>query len=174
LVLLVATAISAPWRVAGHYLGSWMCAVRLITPVAYLDESTDHKYWPLIAAIGEHTQPEASLLLLFEHEGFYVPRRHQIGTPFFQEQLFTPPENFATKDSILTVLSQGQFTHLVVATKPAGPDVPAAWIDRSTPFLAALNLCIQQGKISPLWQSERHILYRIETPRPQETTPPKS
>jgi hypothetical protein len=140
-----------------------MCVLGLIAPADYIHESTDREYLPLIAAIGERTPPDAKLLLLFEHRGFYIPRPHQIGTPFFQERGFTPPEQFADAQSILALLVREKITHLVIATKPTGPDMPSAWLDRLNPFLAALNDCIREKKLLPIWQSERYILCEIRS-----------
>ena len=100
-------------------------------------------------------------MLLFEHRGFYVPRRHQIGTPFFQERGFTPPEQFADAKAVLALLTREKITHLIVTTKPTGPDIPEAWLERLNPLLAGLNDCIRDKKIMPLWQSDRHVLYEV-------------
>lgn len=165
MMLLAATLYSAPWRTRGHYLGSWMCAIGLISQTTYVDESTDRNYIPLVSAIGEHTPADARLLLLFEHRGFYIPRQYQIGTPFFQERGFTPPEQFSDAKAVLEILGRNSISHLVVTTKPTGPDLPAAWLDRLDPLLAALNRCIEAGSIVPVWQSDRHILYEVRLPK---------
>lgn len=161
LLLVAAALLSAPWRTRGHYLGSWMCVLGVISQEAYVDISTDGEYVPLVAAIRENTAADAHLMLLFEHRGFYIPRRHQIGTPFFQERGFTPPEQFADAKAILALLSRENITHVVVTTKPTGPDIPDAWLERLNPLLAALNECIRDKQVMPIWQSDRHILYEV-------------
>jgi hypothetical protein len=162
--LIAATLISAPWRTGGHYLGSWMCLLGWISQTTYVDESTDREYVPLIAGIREHTPANARLLLLFEHRGFYIPRPHQIDTPFFQERGFTPPEQFRDADAVLALLAREKITHVVATTKPTGPDIPAAWLNRLDPLLAALNRCIDAGSLVPVWQSDRHVLYEVRPP----------
>jgi hypothetical protein len=160
-LLLVATAASVPWRTAGHYFGSWATALGLISRAAYVNESTDLSYLPLIRALDEYTPRDAQVLLLFEHRGFYVPRSCQIGTPFFQEGGFTPPEAFATADRVMELLDREQATHVVLPKAPIGPDQLPEWINRTDPFIAAFTQCVQRGELEPLWQSEEYALFRV-------------
>jgi hypothetical protein len=164
-VLLAMVVFSAPWRTAGRYVGSWMTVTGVIKTVEYLKISIDDKqseYSQLTEAIFEHTPSDARLMLFFEHRSFYLPRNCVIGTPFFQEQCFTPPEPFTDSARFMEDLARERITHVVMADRPAGPDRADAWHDRLAPFLAGLQTCIEQGKLRVVWQSERYALLTVE------------
>ena len=127
----------------------------------YVDDGTDRRFLPLVEAIREHTPPEAKLLLLIEHRGLYLPRNNVIGTPFFQEAIFTPPEEFATPDRVLEVLEQNQITHLVVAKSAVGPDRAPEWWERLSPLLRGIDECERQGRVRVVWESEQHVLFAV-------------
>jgi hypothetical protein len=91
-----------------------------------------------------------------------LPRPYVIGTPFFQEGPFTPPERFTDSATILEVLEKERVTHVIVPTAPAGPDVLPQWISRTDPFFAALANCMQGGQLTPVWQSDRYVLLQVK------------
>jgi hypothetical protein len=165
---IVAATIGAPWRTAGHYFGSWLSVLGIITPAAYINELTvpphapkEHEYVALVSAIAEQTPPEARLMLLFEHRGFYIPRDFRIGTPFFQDAVFTPPESFSDPAQIMEVLSRERMTHVVMAREPLGPDRAGAWYDRFDPLLAGISECAELGKLRAVWQSNLYIMLEV-------------
>jgi hypothetical protein len=160
-LLLAASLISVPWRNAGQYMGSWLAAAGAIRTEDYLDVSTDREYLPLVRAIDEETTSAAHLLLVLDQRGFYVPRRHRVGTPFFQAAFFTPPEDFRGVEDIRKALAAPEITHVVLATKPTGPDVPPAWEERIEGFIAAIQRCVDAGVLKPVWRSERHVLFEV-------------
>jgi hypothetical protein len=162
-LLMAASLFSAPWRTAGYYFGSCLAAAGLIHQSQYVNEMTDKVYLPLVKAIGERTPEDARLLLLFEHRSYYLPRRCLIGTPFFQERGFTPPEAFAEPAAIMKLLDRERITHVVVSKTPAGPDVLADWIDRTDPFIAALARCVSGGQLVPSWESERYVVFEVKS-----------
>ncbi len=162
LVLLLATTFaSLPWKTVGYYLGSWETVLGFWTWSDYVDDGTDQRYLPLVNAIREHTPPEAKLLLLIEHRVLYLPRANVIGTPFFQEAIFTPSEEFATPDRVLEVLERNQITHLVVAKSAVGPDRAPEWWDRMSPLLRSIDECERQGRLRVVWESEQHVLFGV-------------
>jgi hypothetical protein len=165
LVLLLAAVIfSAPWRTAGRYVGSWMTVAGIIKPADYMKISIDTnevKYTELVQATFEHTHPDARLMLFFEHRSYYLPRFCVIGTPFFQEQWFTPTEPFADPARFMEVLARERITHVVMPDRPTGPDRADAWDDRLAPFLAGIQTCVDQGKLKVVWRSERYILFSV-------------
>ena len=162
--LLAAALLSAPWRTTGHYLGSWLTVLGLVSRTDYVNVSTDRDYLPLVQSVAEHTPPDAKLMLLFEHRGFYLPRSYIIGTPFFQEAGFTPPEHFADASRVMDVLSSSQFTHVILTSKPTGPDQPQEWLDRLEPFFAGFQQLVDQEKLRPIWRSERYLLFELTKP----------
>ena len=177
MVILALTVVSVPWRTTGHYLGSWMAATGMIRPATYVDISTggrdasDRFYVPLIQALKEHVPREGRLLTLFEHRVFYVPRHCEIGTPFFQERGFTPPENFETPERLLQRLAERGITHVILPNAPAGPDQVPGWFDRFAKFLPCFGQCVQQGKLKIVWQSERYVLLAVVEPPTQADQP---
>lgn len=154
--------VSLPWRTAGYYFGSWETILGFWTWTEYVEDGTDHHYVPLIQAIANHTPTDAKLLLILEHRSLYLPRRCVIGTPFFQSDLFTPPEPYSDPDRILQVLSDHRFTHVVAARSALGPDHGPRWWSRIEPLLHGLLLCEQRGRLTTLWQSEDHIVFTVQ------------
>ncbi len=162
-LIVLAAAVSLPWRTAGYYFGSWLAATGAITATSFVDESTDHKYVTLVQAVAEMTPAHARLLLLFEHRGFYLPRERVIGTPYFQADVFTSDEQTSSPAAIMTELAKLRVTHVVISHKPAGPDVLPEWLNRSEGFVANIQECIVKGDLKPVWQSETHALLEIRT-----------
>jgi hypothetical protein len=122
---------------------------------------TDRVHLPLVQAIQALTSPDAKLMLLVEHRGFYIPRQHTIGTPLFQEGPFTPPEQFASVDSMIEVLKHKKITHVVAATVNRGPDQGPGWLERNQPLYRLLEQCMQQGRLVLLWESEECVLLKV-------------
>jgi hypothetical protein len=166
--IVTAAAISAPWRTAGHYFGSWLSVSGIISRADYVNELTappraadEHEYLPLILTIAEKTPPDARLLVLFEHRSFYIPRQCTIGTPFFQEAVFTPPEPFSDPARIMEILRNDGISHVVMAKKPLGPDRAGQWFDRFDPLLAGIAECAKQGKLRGIWESNLYIVFEV-------------
>src|SRR5262249_2208563 len=153
---------------AGHYFGSWLSALGIIRRADYVNELTapprapdEHDYLPLVRAIASETTPDARLMLLFEHRGFYIPRKCTIGTPFFQEAVFTPPKPFSDPSWIMETLRRERITHMVMARKPLGPDRAGAWLDRFDPLVAGIAECAEQGKLRAVWESDLYIMLEV-------------
>ena len=163
-VLLAATLISVPWRTAGHYLGSWLAVLGIVSRTDYVNVSTDKEYVPLIQAISERTPPDARLLLLFEHRGFYMPRSYVIGTPFYQEACFTPPEPFGDAARVMEVLARERITHVAMTKQLAGPDKAANWFDRFDHFDSVIEQCVATGRLQIIWASDRYFLLEVRAP----------
>ena len=163
LALAVLTSLaSIPWRTAPFYLSSWLTAVGIVSTVDFVDEGTGFEYLPLVRELRK-LPADAQLLLFFEHRGFYLPRSHTIGTPLFQERFFTPPEKFSEPEKIIEAIRQGEFTHVVMARAPMGPDRLMA--ERFDSFLRATERCVTEGRFEIVWQSERYVVLRIAEPR---------
>ena len=161
LILAVATLVSIPWRRSDYYLASWLAVTGRLSRADYVHNLTDGVYMPLIQAVQALTETDAKLLMLVEHRGFYLPRRYVIATPLFQERPFTPPEQFATADSVLKVLHQAQITHVLVAKMNPGPDQAPGWIERQQPLLRAIEQCVRQQRLVLRWESEMYVLLEV-------------
>lgn len=159
--LLAAAVVGARWKSLPYYLYSWQTVVGKMTATEYVDLATDGVYVPLVQALREHTSPNARLLLLFEHRRFYLPRSATIGTPFFQERGFTPPEQFNTPESIIAMLRREGITHVVMTNAPAGPDQAPAWFDRLEHLLPNIGRCVNEGRLRIVWRSERYLVLEV-------------
>jgi hypothetical protein len=159
--LLLGTVVSLPWGNAGYYVGSWEIVFGRQTWTGSVDESTHRRYIPLVRAIVERTPPDAKLMLLFEHRSLYVPREAIIGTPYFQEEGLTPPEDFATAAPLLELLRRNGVTHLVMATSPLGPDWAPAWWDRLQPVFRGIQLALNERRLHIVWQSDDYVVMEV-------------
>jgi hypothetical protein len=146
-----------------------VCGV--ISRADYVNELTappnrpdERDYLPLVRAIADQTLPDARVMLLFEHRSFYLPRDCVIGTPFFQELGFTPPEDFSDPARIMKVIARERISHVVMAKKPSGPDRAREWFDRLDPLFGGLAQCIEQGKLRAIWETERYVVLENAEP----------
>jgi hypothetical protein len=158
---MTAAVVSLPWWMAGYYLGSWFTVIGLLSRTEYVDEGTGYHYLPLVQAAGDLTPEDARLMLLFEHRGFYLPRRHVIGTPFFQENGFTPPERFAEPTRVMDMLARNRITHVIIAKAPRGPDHAPEWRQRLEPFFRSLEKCAKEGRLQVIWESDAYLLLKV-------------
>ncbi len=176
-LLMIATMVSLPTRADGHYLGSWLTALGLVSRADYVAVSTggrdptDRHYVPLVEAIAEHTPPDARLMVLFEHRGFYLPRRHEIGTPLFQEANFMPPEDFRDPQRVLEHLRERKITHVLYPNAPAGPDQVQAEFDRQAGILPLFGELTNQGHLEVVWLSDRYFLLEVKPQATQQIAP---
>lgn len=161
LALVVAVLFSVPWRRSDYYLASWMTTVGWLNRADYVHNVTERVHLPLIQAVHALTPPDAKLMLLYEHRGFYLSRRYLIGTPLFQEGPFSPPEQFADAESVLRILRQQEFTHVVIAKVNPSPDQAPGWVERQPPLLGALGQCVQQRRLLPRWESDEYVLWEV-------------
>jgi len=159
--LVLATLISIPWRRHGYYEDSALAASGRISRADYVHNLTDVLYMPLIQALEFCTPPEAHIMLLFEHRGFYIPRRYTIGTPFFQAGPFSPPELYTDGQRVMQELRGRRITHVVMTRVPAGPDHAPGWTERQLLLFGGLGQCVQQGWLEIVWQSESHLLLAV-------------
>lgn len=169
--LTVAALASIPWERTGYYWHSIRTATGRVSRADYVHNMTDRVYLPLVQAIDTLTPPDAKLLLLYEHRGFYIPRQNVIGTPLFQEGPFTPPEHYADPDRVIDVLRREQITHVVIPSMAMGPDSTDDWFERQTPFLAAIDACVLQGKLLGVWKSEAYLLVAVQTGHSSDSVP---
>jgi hypothetical protein len=160
LAMLAAAALaSVPWRRADYYRASWQAATGRLSRTDYVHNLTDQTYLPLIQAIHALTPPDARLMLLYEHRGFYLLRHHVIGTPLFQEGPFTPPEQFTDSQAVHGVLKRMGISYLAAGKAVMGPDHAAGSLERQQPLWSALEQCVREGRLKPIWESEEYHLF---------------
>jgi hypothetical protein len=159
--LIIAAAISAPWRTTGYYIASWFTVAGRFSQTQFVDEGTDYDYLPLALALQDRRFEGAKLMLLFEHRGFYLPRPYVIGTPFFQERGFSPPEHFSNVESITKVLADEAITHVVMSKLLGGPDRDVGWSTRIDLLLGGVAECVRQERLQVVWESERYLVLEV-------------
>jgi hypothetical protein len=164
IALVTAAVVSAPWRTAGYYLGSWLAVLGAFSATQQLDEGTDFRYVPLLQAIAERVPADGKVMLLFEHRGFYVPRNCAIGTPGFQESGFTPPESYADPQAFMARLEREGITHLAMTKGPSGPDWLPQWQVRLEPLLRSIEACSREDRLRVVWESEHYYLLEVSRP----------
>jgi hypothetical protein len=161
-LLAVSAVLCLPWPGGGYYLGSWLTVFGRASRTYFVDVNTDLDYLPLIDELRDRTPAAARVMLLFEHRGFYLPRDHVIGTPFFQEAGFTPPERFEDVASIMEILARERVTHLVVARQVRGPDAAEQWLLRLEPLRRGIERCSEAGRLRLQWESERYWVFQVD------------
>ena len=160
-LLVIATILCVPWTNAGYYLASWERLLGIWNNTQYIDDTLEVEDVPLVAAIEKHTSADAKLLFLFEQRSLYAPRECVIGTPFFQAEGLTPPEQYSEVAPLLGYLDQEKISHVVFATKPLGPDRSSQWWNRSDSLCASFEKAIQLGHLQVLWKTDNYLLLRV-------------
>ena len=160
-VVAAATLASLPFRVSGFFYYSWQAACGRLKTVDYLYTSTGEHYLPMVEAVFNHTPENAKLMLLFEHRLLYLPRRAVIGTPFFQEAVFTPPETVETPDAMLAALNAARVSHVLVGVEHVDPDRIPEYVDRWLGLIQHLGKLADRGQIAAVWRSKGFVLYEI-------------
>lgn len=158
--LVLAASANVPGR-AGFYWYSWLALVGEVSRLDHLNAATEGRHLPAVEAVAARTPPDAKIMLLFEHRSLYIPRECQIGTPLFQERFFSPVPRYTEPDRILEVLAENQFTHALVARDRVGPDQAPGAAAQLAPFLQALDRCVRQGQLEPVWRSEHYLLLKV-------------
>ena len=165
-LLMGVTLFSLPWTNAGYYFASWERLLGIWSNTQYVDDSLEVEYVPLVSAIEKNTPEDARILLLFEHRSLYIPRQCVIGTPFFQAEGLTPPEQYSDPDRVLRYLNENKFTHVVFATKPLGPDRSSQWWNRGESIFASIEKGTQLGYFKVLWNTNNYAFLEVMTKRP--------
>ena len=162
-LLIILSLASTPWGRAGYYLRSFQTASGILSPADFVHNMTDRVYLPMVQATNALIPPDARLMLLYENRGLYIPNKHTIGTPLFQESPLSPPEAYSNPASIMKALDNAQITHMLVAKAPLGPDQPPGWFERQQPLLTALQHCIDQDQLHTIWESDTYFLFKVRT-----------
>lgn len=158
-LLPVLTAISIPGRIWIQFVMSWNLLVGGNSPSQRLITATGDDYVAACAQVHRCVPSNGRVLLLFEQRGLYVPRYYAIGTPYFQERFFTPPEKVTTK-GFLEVLHRENITHILVGWNVADPDRTPHYVERCQSFWQKCKE-LEPTHFQPIWHSRSHILYAV-------------
>jgi hypothetical protein len=164
--LVLASLASLPWRTAGYYAASWLTIAGSFSQTHFVDEGTSFRHLPLVRACREHLPANTRLLVLFENRTLYLPQPALVGTPFFQERGFTPPEAFADPATIRARLHEFQITHIVLAKGPLGPDRLAEWTDRLDPLFRGIEAATRLDTLRVIWESDDYALLEVRAAAP--------
>jgi hypothetical protein len=161
-LLAILTIISLPFSSSGYYYFSWKQLYGKLKFDDYFYTGTGDYYLPAIDAVKNMTPKEAKILLLFEHRLLYFPRTCRIGTPYFQEQFFTPINSMGSDTEIIQKLKRDNFTHILVALKYEGPDGHKDYFKKNRELMTHIKNLGDKRKINLIWKSQNHLLFRIE------------
>jgi hypothetical protein len=137
--VLALTMLSFPPQYILHFIGSWLPLVdNTITPLTLLQSKIGDHYVQACQGILNNTPADAKVLLLYEQRGLYVPRAYLVGTPGFQERLFTSLERNPTEEDFLETFRTEHITHVLVAFDIRDPDRMEKYMREAEVFLAPI------------------------------------
>ena len=163
-VALVSLAlVSLPWNNFGYYLDSWLCVLKVRTPLDYIRDGVSDSYAELAIYMHEHMPADAKMVSLFEHRLAYLPPGVEIATPYFQTQHFRSPASQSAQ-SLMAELRDKQIQYVILTTSPLGPDVSPARIEAQQIWFRCVDQCIDSGQLKIVWKSEFHGLAQVTPP----------
>jgi hypothetical protein len=117
----------------------------------------DEDYIRLLEAVGK-TPPDSRVLLLFEKRGLYVPRRHEIGDPGFQEKYFkTIPEN---TDAFLKEIKD--FDYLLLGSEEKNVDLQESGIEIRQKLHALTASALAEGRLEIVLSGKSCYLLKVK------------
>jgi hypothetical protein len=151
-----------------HFYTAWRCVwAQPQNPVGFVGRaSRDKGYMEAMTALSEKTPLDSKVMLLFERRGLYVPRKYVIGTPFFQEQFFTPmPDNFS---EIYKVLLKNNIDYILQGASIRNPDHLGEYNQKNLEFARMLARLIGESKLSLVWFGEGYGLFKVNKNKNQK------
>ena len=142
-----------------HNLISWrIIGLPWRDPLRYLAVSqNDPDFIRLLEAAGE-TPPDSRFLLLFEKRGLYLPRKHEIADPGFQEKYFTTlPEN---TDDFLRCL--GSADYLLIGSGSKDVDLQEKQLAVREKLLQLTASALREGKLEQILSGNSCHLLKIK------------
>ncbi len=158
--LLIGAVASFNVRQLRNYANAWK-AVVTDTRGRHLSSLLDGDYVEAMSAVFALTPPDATVMLLFENRGLYMPRRYIIATPFFQNAFFTPPEQVRTPAMLEEQLRRSGATHIMLGLGSADPDRLQPYFVRSAGLLGHLESLVKAGSLKPVWSNSGYQLFAV-------------
>jgi hypothetical protein len=162
LIILFLTLISVPGNIMKDCLLSWQSVLGSIGTADYLYSSTGPGYLKAVQIANTKLPPDAKLMLIFENRGLYINKNYVVGTPFFQDEFFTPPEQITAPSQIMDILKKEKITHLLIGLSENDPDRLPEYLDRTASFANMLGSLIETKQLGKIWVDEGVGLYVIE------------
>ena len=157
----VLTTLSVPWTNSGYYLDSWLCVLKIFSPIDYIRDGVGDSYTELAAYLYSEIPRDAKVVTLFEHRLAYLPPGVEIATPYFQTKYFTPPEIPSSSERILEHLKEQGVKYVVLTLTPVGPDVSQRFIDAQQEWFRGIDECLSSGGLKVVWRSEHHVVTEV-------------
>jgi hypothetical protein len=162
LLILVLTLISVPRNIIKDCLLSWQTVLGSIKTTDYLYSATGPGYLGAVNIVNTKLPQNAKLMLIFENRGLFINKNHVIGTPFFQSEFFTPPEQIADSSQIMEILKNNKITHLLIGLSENDPDRLPEYLDRTANFAELLGSLIAAGRLKKIWDGEGFGIYEVK------------
>ncbi|MFO0088969.1 MAG: hypothetical protein ACK52L_24125 [Pirellula sp.] len=157
----ILTMFSVPWSNSGYYLDSWLCVLKVFSPIDYIRDGVGDSYTALAIYLHSEVPHEDKIVTLFEHRLAYLPLGVEIATPYFQTKYFAPPQIPTSAQSIMEHLREHEVKYLVLTPTPAGPDVSTRFIDAQQEWFRGIDECIASDKLKVVWRSENHVVAQV-------------
>ncbi len=161
LILLLLTLISIPGNIVKDCFLSWQSVLGSIKAADYLYSSTGPGYLKSVDIVNTKLPRNAKLMLIFENRGLYFNKNYVIGTPFFQEQFFTPPEQITDPSQIIDILKKHRITHVLIGLSEIDPDRLPEYLDRTANFTKLIGVLIDKKQLKKLWEDEGFGIYEV-------------
>lgn len=162
LLLLIISSLSIPDNFRKSCFLSWRTVLGQIKPADYLYSSTGPGYLKSVDIVNTKLPKNAKLMLIFENRGLYFNRNYVIGTPFFQEQFFTPQEKITAPSQIMNILKKNGITHVLIGLSEIDPDRLPEYLVRSVSFSKQLGALIENKQLKKIWEDEGFGIYEID------------
>ncbi len=159
--LFVLALLSFPWRASGYYYYSWSQLLGKTRRIDFVHTGTGDGFLEAVEAVIHLTPEDSIVMMMFEHRIMYFPRMTVIGTPYFQEQYFTPADRFTECKEIFPELLNSGAGYLLVAMYPEGPDVLPEYVDENRKFAEHFSKLIPEGRLVEVWRSRTHSLFEV-------------
>jgi len=161
IVMLALTIVSIPRRFISDCLISWKTAVGIIDKEHYTYASTGPGYLKACKVIHGEKVVNKRVMLLFENRGLYIPADYLIATPFFQSEIFTPPENVEMQD-VINLMREQKISHVLVGLSLHDPDRLPKYLDRSEKIAKLIGSMYEKGLLIRIWDEEGFAIFRVE------------
>lgn len=166
LLLLAAAYESILFPALRHYELAWkMQKENRTRPVDFVARtSRDGAYFAMLDYLSRETPANSRVLLLFERRGLFVPREYRIGTPYFQEQFFTPvPER---PDAVLDALWREKIDYILVGATEQNPEHLEVYDRENLKLSLLLRSLLRAGslRLIPVPGGGDYTLLAVEKP----------
>ena len=164
--IVVATLISFQAEVWKNFYFAWRSLeAGRKSPVHFLHFADREKeYANVLDYIARNLPADARIMLLFDRRGLYVPRDYVLGTPFFQEEYFTPIPD--SGGEVYEKLCRNGISHIVILVggeSKCNPDPIPDFDAQNAQLTERLLDLLKQGKLEfvPVPESGRYLLLKV-------------